>query len=258
LGVARARAWETRRPNPLFTDPYAAAFVAAAEEPETRPSEDPGSLRRRLGFQVIIRTRFYDDYLVRACESGCRQVVLLAAGLDTRAYRLPWPAEVRLWELDLPEVLSFKDRVLSQESATLHCQRTALPVDLREPWPAELMSAGFDPKLQTAWLIEGLLVYLSPDEAARVLTHVGELSAPDSRLSLERNNAATTVPTSARAGMEEYTSLWKGGLGPETPDWLSANGWQVEIHSLKDTAASYGRPIQTESTAGFLTATYRP
>ena len=256
LGVARARAWESRRPDGLFDDPYAKAFVAASP-PASAPAR-PGGSRARLAFHVIIRTRFYDDYLLGACEAGCRQVVLLAAGLDTRAYRLPWPDGVRLYELDLPEVLSFKDEVLTGENAVARCSRTTLPVDLREDWPDRLVEAGLDPSRPTAWLIEGLLVYLTADEAARLLTRVGDLSAPGSRVSFERNNAAAVIAEQDRTGIEEYADLWKGGLGPDTAGWLADHGWRTENHELTTVAAAYDRPLPDPSLSGFLTATYAP
>ena len=255
LGVARARAWESRRPDPLFEDPYAAAFaVAAGPRQTTRPA---GS-RARLAFHVIVRTRFYDDYLLAACADGCRQVVLLAAGLDTRAYRLAWPDGVHLYELDLPEVLGFKDRVLAGEDAAPRCARTAIPADLREDWPARLTEAGLDPERPTAWLIEGLLVYLTAEEAAGLLTSVGDLSAAGSRVSFERNNAAAVIAEDDREGIEEYASLWKGGLGPDTAGWLADRAWRTQTHDLATVAASYGRALPDSSLSGFLTATYAP
>ena len=253
VGVARVRAWETRRPDRLFDDPYAAAFAAAAGP---LPAARPVGSRARLAFHVIIRTRFYDDYLLAACRTGHRQVVLLAAGLDTRAYRLPWPEGVRLYELDLPEVLAFKDRVLDEEGAVARCPRTALPVDLRDDWPARLLAAGFDPERPTAWLVEGLLVYLTADEAARLLTRLGELSASGSRVAFERRGAAAVITRQDRTGIEEYADLWKGGLGADTAGWLADHGWHAENHELATVAAAYGRPLPNGSLSGFLTATY--
>jgi methyltransferase (TIGR00027 family) len=249
LAVARARAWESRKPDGLFDDPYAAAFAATGE----RRTTAPGSARARLAFHVIIRTRFYDDYLLAA---GHRQVVLLAAGLDTRAYRLPWPDGVHVYELDLPEVLSFKSGVLAAQNAVARCSLTVLPVDLRSEWPAMLTRAGFDPAVPTAWLVEGLLVYLTADEAALLLSRVGTLSAPGSRLAFERNNAASVMAEGDRSGIEEYAALWKGGLGQDAAGWLTDHGWRTETHSLLDVAASYGRPSPDHSLSSFLTATY--
>lgn len=255
IGVAKARAWESRRPDRLFDDPYAVAFTEAAALPPTPPSP----MRIRLAYHVIIRTRFYDDYLLDACAAGRRQVVLLAAGLDTRAYRLPWPDGVHLYELDLPDVLAFKDEVLTGEAAAPRCTRTALPLDLRaDDWPARLTKAGLDPERPIAWLVEGLLVYLTPDEAARLLTRVGELSAPGSRIALERSNAATVIAERDRAGIEKYADLWKGGLGERTAGRLAEHGWRTETHELAAVAAGYGRPLPDGALSGFLTATYAP
>lgn len=158
----------------MFDDPYAQAFLDAApgvlpEEPRTA-GELAGlgplaSLGAVFSFHGVIRTRFFDDYLLAAAAGGCHQVVLLAAGLDTRAFRLPWPDGVRLFELDLPTVLSFKDVVLAQQAAVPRCARMTVPVDLRANWPVELAKAGFDHTVPTAWLAEGLLLYRCADDA---------------------------------------------------------------------------------------------
>ena len=272
LGVARMRAAETARPDRLFEDPYAQAFVTAGEpngeatanmsgspqpgSPQPGPPQ-PGSLRALMAYQTVIRTRFYDDYLLDACGKGLRQIVLLAAGMDTRAYRLGWPVGVRLYEVDLPSVLEFKDGVMSGADAVTACTRVSCPADLREDWPTALNEAGFAPDEPTAWLAEGLLIYLSPEEAAALLTRVGDLSAPGSRLACERGDGvdwlreqAKEVPALARA-----VGLWKGGLGDETGDWLEGHGWSVEQHDLSSLAESYGRTPPDGSRSGFLVAT---
>ena len=136
FGVARLRALEQRRTTPLFNDPHAELFVTAAGYEVVQP-EDPA--HHVFGMQVAIRTRFYDDYLLAAAARGCRQIVLLAAGLDTRAFRLDWPQDTRFFELDLPELLDFKEQVLANQAP--RTQRTILPVDLREAWPARLIDA---------------------------------------------------------------------------------------------------------------------
>ncbi len=154
-------------------------------------------------------------------ESGCRQVVLLAAGLDTRAFRLTWPPGLRLFELDLPDVLAFKEHVLAGQGALPRCGRTILPIDLQAEWPAALTTAGFDPTAPTAWLAEGLLIYLTAHDATQLLARVDELSADRSQLSFEHGTIADS-PLLAQAhavpAMDQYTQLWKGGLGPAGPD----------------------------------------
>lgn len=264
IGMARVRAEERRRPDRLFDDPYAEAFVAAA--PGALPEEhaasgELASWGATISVHGVLRTRFFDDYLLSACQASCRQVVLLAAGLDTRAFRLAWPTGVRLFELELPEVLDFKERVLATQRAVPRCERTVLPVDLRQDWPAALTKIGFEPAEPTAWLAEGLLIYLSADQAARLLTAVGELSAPGSQLAFEhRTPADTRLLDQARAipALAEVTSMWKGGLGEDAPDWLTRHGWQTQSHNRVALAASYGRPVTGPSIGGFLTAVRRP
>ncbi len=132
VGMAALRAAEGLRPHRLFDDPYAAAFVAAAP---LAVAADAGVAKGDLGAAFalagVILTRFYDDYLTASVLADRRQVVLVAAGLDARAFRLAWPAEVMLYELDLPEVLRFKDEVLYAQNATARCRRVVVPVDLR-------------------------------------------------------------------------------------------------------------------------------
>jgi methyltransferase (TIGR00027 family) len=182
-------------------------------------------------------------------------VVLLASGLDSRAFRLRWPAGVRLFELDLPEVLGFKERVLA--TATPSCVRAAIPADLRENWAERLLDAGFQPGVPTAWLVEGLLIYLSYDEAARLLETVGELSAPGSQVSFEqRGGDSADLASRARAlpGASGLTALWKGGLGSEGAGWLADHGWAPEFHSQSTLATAYGRPSEASASGGYVTA----
>jgi methyltransferase (TIGR00027 family) len=265
LGMARVRAGESRRPDRLFDDPYAEAFVAAvpgafAGEEERAAAGELARIGSMLAFHGILRTRFFDDYLLAAAAAGCRQVVLLAAGLDTRAFRLAWPRGTRLFELDLPEVLDFKEPVLTREGAVPRCERVVLPADLREDWPAALTGAGFRPGERSAWLVEGLLIYLSAAEAAGLLSAVGELAADGSELAFERGSPATTrLLDQARQlpSMDQLTTLWKGGLGVDAPGWLASHGWRTRTHDHADLAASYGRPVPGRPGGGFVTAIRR-
>jgi methyltransferase (TIGR00027 family) len=282
LGVAAVRARESLRDDRLFTDPYAQRFLQAAPgafaDTEGRraagPADDsllvvaelgrdraepgPGAaVDAMLAFHIVLRTRFFDDHLLAATAAGCPQVVLLAAGLDTRALRLAWPPGVRVFELDLPELFAFKEPVLAACGAAATCDRRTIPVDLRGPWTEELVAAGFDRGIPTAWLVEGLLVYLTADEAARLLTAVGDLSSSDSQLALERggiSNSALRAREKDPPATWQYTSLWKGGLGGDASDWLRRHRWRPQAHSRAALAASYGRPSPGESRGDFLTA----
>lgn len=253
LSVARVRAYESSRPDPLFVDPYAMAFVTAAGL-EPAPSAPDSSLARALVAHGILRTRFYDDRLLAA---DADQVVLLAAGLDARAYRLDWPAGTRVFELDLGPVLSFKEQVLDGLGAVPQAERTALPADLLDPkWPERLIAAGFDPARRSVWLAEGLLVYLTPEEAAGLLTTVTGLAAPGSRLLLEQGRDLSRTPHDP--ALTHMTALWRGGLGPGTDGWLDGNGWTPEVTTLVRLGEAYGRPFPNPSaTTAFIEAVRR-
>ena len=260
IGVARVRAAESARPEPLFTDPYAAAFVDAAGSDGAAP--DPATLsdeqrrwRAGIAFHITVRTRFFDDYLRQAVAGGCGQVVLLGAGLDTRAFRFDWPVGVRWFELDLPDVLAFKQDVLEGVDAQARCERRALAADLAGDWAPDLGAAGFDPAVPTAWLAEGLLVYLDASTAAHVLTVATSLSAAGSRLAVERGDLAARVArTDAGDRPDEASRLWQGGLAGGVDEWLSAHGWRATEHDVTDVATSYGRQPPASARSGFVTA----
>jgi methyltransferase (TIGR00027 family) len=247
LGVARVRAAESERPDRLFEDPWAARFCAAA--PELVPVGQRTPMALAFALQAVIRTRFYDDYLL---DAGCPQVVVLGAGLDSRAYRLDWPADTDLYEVDLPGVLAFKEKVLGD--AEPRCHRVVVPADLAEEWEKPLLAAGFDPERPTAWLAEGLLAYLTPQDAERLLSTVTGLSAPGSRFSSERGDHALRNEVAKTASLNKYATYWKGGLGRPVHEWLDENGWAATSHDLGDVAAGYGRPPSQATTSGFATA----
>ncbi len=274
LGVAAVRAGESRRSDRLFDDPYAQRFLDAA--PGAFPEEPAGGgafaalgpmaeLGMAFAHHGVLRTRFFDDYLLAAAEAGCRQVVLLAAGLDTRALRLAWPAGTRVFEVDLPEVFAFKEPLLAGCVEPSGCERVVVPADLREPWTDALVAAGFDRAAPTAWLAEGLLVYLTPEAAEGLVAGVSALSAAGGRLAFEYGHIADSALLAQAwrlPSMDPYRALWKGGLGTEAPARLRAHGWQARLHDRVDVAASYGRlvpgssgrPVSGPSGGGFLTA----
>jgi len=248
IGVARVRARESARADRLFDDPYAAVFAALGEQ----PTEAPSPARLAIAFQIIIRTRFYDDWLAAQTAGGVRQVVLLGAGLDTRAFRLGWPEGTRVFELDLPPVLEVKDRCLTDVGAEPACDRVTIPADVTGEWLPGLAAAGFDRGAATAWLAEGLLVYLDQQQAAHVLDVVTQASAPGSALATERTSGAAARLTAP--DMKATTDLWQGGLGERIDAFLAERDWKVQAHLLSDVAARLGRPMSRPSDSGFLTA----
>lgn len=259
LWVAYLRAQEAAAPHPLFDDPYAAMFLDAA--PGWPPAVEAGGALATAGsvfaWQTAVRTKFFDDSLLAAARAGCRQIVLLASGLDTRAFRLEWPTGTRLFEVDMSTVVDFKEAVLARQGAVARCDRTVVPADLRGDWSQKLAEAGFDAGASAAWLMEGLLVYLTAPEAAHLLTEVTAASAAGSHLLVEHggidpraiDRSVWSVPA-----VREVVSLWRGGLGEATPDWLAEQGWQVRTHHLDVVAAAYERSAPVAVIGGFATA----
>ncbi|MFE7132102.1 SAM-dependent methyltransferase [Streptomyces sp. NPDC057638] len=251
LVVSMARAAESRRADRLFEDRLAGPFLdAAGPERQAVWNTDQGEqFTAAMGDYFALRTRYFDDFLGRACAAGCRQVVLLAAGLDTRAHRLDWPAGTRLFELDLPAVLAFKEHVLRGE--TPRCRRETIATDLRGEWPAPLVAHGFRTDAPTAWLIEGVLVYLTADVADSLMGQVSALSAPGSRLAVEHVTRAMVDSDQAREAVADspdgvvnlLASLWKNEMTRPPGDWLAAHGWSATEDPLTDLARRHARPV---------------
>ncbi|MCC3779604.1 SAM-dependent methyltransferase [Streptomyces sp. UNOB3_S3] len=256
LAVAAARAVETGRPDALIEDPYARGFVGAARAPvklPTTPAEAEAADGRGYWAQVstyiAVRTRAFDDYFRQAAEAGVTQAVLLASGLDTRAFRLPWPERTVVYEIDQPLVLDFKLTVLREHGATAGGVHRPVGADLREDWPAALEAAGFDRARPTAWLAEGLLPYL-PSEAEESLFHeIHRLSAPGSRLAVEAigNIPGALADTAANGSVRtlgvDLADLIHTGQRPAPADRLTNLGWNVRTVPATETAAEHGRPL---------------
>jgi methyltransferase (TIGR00027 family) len=235
LPAAANRMAESARPDRWFDDPLAAAFVAASQ---WRPPEDDEAGE----IWVVVRTRFFDEYLAAASASGCRQVVLVGAGLDARAFRLCWPLPASLFEIDQPQTFAFKESVIASVRPRATCRRSVVPADLREDWTPALRAHGFDPLVRTVWLIEGVLTYLSHEEVNRLMQAVSQLSAPGSRLGLTAATRATTAGA-LRAG-------WAIDGTPEA--WLAPFGWDAVVVDVPECADRYGRSMHGERVIGTL------
>lgn len=199
-----------------------------------------------LADRMAVRTRFFDQYFQRMIRSGVRQAVILAAGLDTRAFRLEWPDGFQLFEIDQPRVLDFKNEVLEHASARPSCHRHCVRVDLREDWVDELAQAGFDPDEPTAWLAEGLLPYLPAQAEQRLLTLIHHGSAPGSSLAVEGVPAAhwresAWLLLSSRYFGVDMRSLLHEDDRPDPATTLSARGWTTTIDDSNDIAELYQR-----------------
>ncbi len=282
--VAAARAAATRRPQPVINDPFAEPLVRAvgidvfnrlAAGELDFDTEDGGVGFPRMTDTFAARARFYDEYFAQVTGAGVRQVVIVAAGLDSRAYRLSWPAGTTVYEIDQPEVIAFKTSTLSKLGATPTTDYRTVGIDLREDWPAALRAAGFDAGQPTAWLAEGVLIgWLPPQAEVALMDDVIALSAEGSRFAADYGSVAGASPeaheqaqrlaeTWRRHGLDlDVASLAFPGEHTNVAAHLQARGWDVLRYSLADLFVAAGLPdLQTTfadevpaATIGFVTA----
>jgi methyltransferase (TIGR00027 family) len=252
LMVAAARAMETERADRLIEDPYAAALAKTAGLAVPTDPADFGEGWQDTIDYIGLRSRFFDEWFEAACAEGVRQAVILASGLDTRAYRLPWPPGFALFEIDQPKVLAYKDEILAERGAHPACDRHAVAVDLGDDWPGALQQSGFDPARPTAWLAEGLLCYLPAAVDLRLLRAVHELSAPGSRVAIENLTAKRSVLLDddelAQSSQEwgvDLNTLFSPEDRPDPADRLTGFGWRARRENIHDAAARLGRELTT-------------
>ncbi|OBF91741.1 SAM-dependent methyltransferase [Mycobacterium sp. 852014-52450_SCH5900713] len=276
--VAAQRAIASQGPDPLLNDPFADPLVRAVGsdvfvkliDHEVDRSDDPLLNRQAVNEQITVRTRYFDDFFTQATESGIRQAVILASGLDTRAYRLAWPAGTVVYEIDQPEVIEFKTRVLAELGAEPTAERRTVAIDLREDWPAALVEAGFEANAPTAWRAEGLLVYLPPEAQDRLFDHIVGLSAAGSRIATEHMDLRNIPPDWAKKLTERsqrlgskinLAELFYTGDRNTAAEYLAGHGWQVDIRTTDRAFAAHGFEVPNDELAsfgedsGYLTAT---
>ena len=274
LGVAVSRARETERENPLISDPFARVFIDAAgdgvwnmfgvsELPAEIAEAEPDVARwldGRVDYMAA-RTAFFDGSFLGAAEAGVRQGVILAAGLDSRAYRLPWPDGTTVYELDQPKVLDFKSKTLREQGARPSCRRVEVAVDLRHDWPTALRQNGFDASVASVWSAEGLLPFLPAAAQDLLFERIHALTVAGSRVAVEAPGPAFNDPDARerqRSLMRRYSEVAAKVGGREAPDfeelwyleeradvaaWLREHGWDVSTTPAEELLARYGRTV---------------
>jgi methyltransferase (TIGR00027 family) len=275
--VAAARAAETRSDAPLIRDPFAqllveragagAWSVIASDDVRQQLAELDPEADRIMQYAVdyqAVRTRFFDGFFERASRAGITQVVILAAGLDSRAYRLDWPAGTTVYEIDQPLVLQYKRQTLDEHDVRSACLRREVAVDLRQDWPVALQREGFDVTVPTAWLAEGLLMYLPTEAQDRLFELIVDQSAPGSRIAVEAVGPDNAKRHEVRSKMREHfdrarklagiegESLDVGSLmyhdenRTDVPQWLAGRGWTVRAVPAEAEMADAGRLVHSE------------
>jgi methyltransferase (TIGR00027 family) len=247
--VAVGRAMASRDPHGLINDPFAEPLVRAVGvdfftkmmdgELDIDAIENVSPVRiQAMTNGMAVRTKYFDDYFVNVTGAGVRQAVILASGLDSRAYRLPWPAGTVVYELDQPQVIEFKTTTLAGLGAEPTATQRTIPVDLRADWPGALQAAGLDTMAPTAWLAEGLLIYLPPEAQDRLFDNITALSVPGSTIATEfvpgivdfdADRARELASSFREHGVDvDLASLVYAGERNHVVDYLRTKGWDVE------------------------------
>ncbi|MGX9789984.1 class I SAM-dependent methyltransferase [Mycobacterium sp. MMS18-G62] len=266
--VAAARAMAAKAEHPLIDDPFAEPLVRAVGvdfftrlvtgelRPEDLDSDSESVGMQRMTDNMAVRTKFFDEFFLDATNDGIRQAVILASGLDSRAYRLAWPAETTVYEIDQPDVIEFKSRTLAELGAEPTARRRTVAMDLRYDWPSALIEEGFDPNQPTAWSAEGLLGYLPPDAQDRLLDTITDLSAPGSRVAVESvPNIDPADHERAIERMQSASERWRDhgfdldfanlvylGDRNEAASYLADHGWQLSRKTVTELFAANGLP----------------
>jgi methyltransferase (TIGR00027 family) len=247
--VASGRAMATKDPRGLISDPFAEPLVRAVGldfftkmmdgelDLDAIENATPERIQAMID-GMAVRTKYFDDYFVDAMETGVRQAVILASGLDARAYRLPWPPGTVVYEIDQPRVIEFKTTTLAAIGAEPTATRRTIAVDLRADWPAALRAAGLDTTAPTAWLAEGLLIYLPPEAQDRLFDNITALSVPGSTIATEfvpgiidfdAERAQEMSGAFREHGVDvDMASLVYPGERNHVVDYLGTKGWDVE------------------------------
>jgi methyltransferase (TIGR00027 family) len=238
LLVAAIRARESDRPDGLFCDPFAERL--AGERGRELLAGALTSSGEQSTAQIVVRTRFWDEAVLEAVpENG--QVVILAAGMDARAYRLHWPSGAVVYELDQPRVLTAKSELLAGEEP--RCRRIPVAVDLADDWPAAIRAAGLDQAAPTVWLLEGLLQYLDEDAVDTLFDRIDALSVPGSVLLYEVVGKTLLESPSMAPVLESMAQQGAPWLfGTDEPGQLAAaRGWSAMVIDIAEVGNRYGR-----------------
>jgi methyltransferase (TIGR00027 family) len=267
--VAAQRALANR--EGLIEDPFAEPlvravgmdfFIRALDGDIDLGEVDPEFNLRSAAEGMAVRTRWFDNLFTDAAAAGVRQAVILAAGLDARAYRLPWPDGTTVYELDQPEVIEFKTKTLSGQGAKPTADRRTIAIDLRSDWPKGLLDNGFDPQQPTAWIAEGLLIYLPPEAQDLLFDRINELSAPGSRVATEHipdlkmfsdERSQRITERMKKYGSDiEMSDLIYHGERSHVIEYLTGHGWDVTAQTMREAYAANDFEFPENETMGFF------
>jgi methyltransferase (TIGR00027 family) len=244
--AAAQRARESQRPDRLFDDPLATALAGPEGAEMLRLSEVYNPRSKQTTEYMVVRTRFVDDFLLRSVnspDSPPRQVVMLAAGMDARAFRMPLPPDTVFYELDQPAVLALKQELLHRSEAQARVRRIPVPVDLLADWTAPLETAGYQRTQPSVWILEGLLFYLKEPEVRKLLQGVSECAARHSALAADLISGSFLTSAWTQAALESMKERGMGWYwGTDDPEqFLGEFGWEALAVQPGEESANYGR-----------------
>ena len=237
--VAAQRAKESERTDRLIFDPLAPALSGQEGMAALQLSEKYNPRHEDTANYIALRTRFFDDVAQGDGTVGIRQIVLPAAGMDARAYRISWPDGTTLYEIDHPELLAAKEEILQAQPRAPKCRRITIDADLTQDWVHRLVDSGFNSNERSTWLIEGLFYYLDESAVNRILVDVSRLAAPGSVLVTDLVSRSLLTSPWMQQGlkaMEEQGMGWR--FGTDDPLGLFAvHGWDVAIKNPDEEGA---------------------
>jgi methyltransferase (TIGR00027 family) len=261
LFVAAARALEAQKTDPLAVDPFAEVFCRSVGGPwaalldgkaPEHPLKSAEFGQHFVTFQAA-RTRYFDNYFNNAAQAGVRQIVLLAAGLDSRASRLDWPAGTTVYELDQPQVLEFKRDAMAAHGITASAERREIAVDLRDDWQQALRDSGFRVDEPSAWIAEGLLIYLPASAQEQLFTGIDSLASAGSHLAVEEGrpmdrDTFREKVQEAKSVDDERGQWWQLVYNEQhapAAQWFAERGWAAEETTLMDYLKTVGRSVES-------------
>ena len=241
--AAAQRARESEQANRLFHDPLARVLAGDEGMEMLRLSDQYNPQRQQTAEYMAVRTRFFDDWLVASARTGRKQIVLLGAGMDTRAFRLPLAEDTAFYELDQAALFDVKEPALQQSKGISLVHRVPVRVDLQQPWVADLEQPGFQKTQPSIWLLEGLLYYLEEPSVRELVTHISDCAAPGSALGADLVSASffrSPCTQQVLAGMAARGFAWRWG-SDDPEDFFAEYGWQADAVQPGDTEANFGR-----------------
>lgn len=241
--AAAQRARESERPDRLFDDPLARVLAGEEGMEMLRLSDQYNPQRQQTAEYMAVRTRFFDDWLVESARSGRKQIVLPGAGMDTRAFRLSLPPDICFYELDQAALFDVKEPALRQNNGIAPVRRIPVPVDLQQPWIADLEHAGLQRAQASIWLLEGLLYYLEETAVRELLKRISDCAAPGSALGADLVSASffrSPWTQQMLAGLAARGFAWRWG-SDDPEQFFAEYGWQADVVQPGDTEANFGR-----------------